>query len=108
MRQVYTSQDSTQVGYYKSILDEAGIPSFIRNENSNNPEVSGAEFLPSLCVIEDKDYEQAISILKSMQVTASRTGPEWICPSCSEKNPANFDSCWNCDSLRPDIQAIET
>ena len=107
MRQVYTSQDSAQVGYYKSILDEAGILSFIRNENSNNPEASGAAFLPALCVIADKDYEQAISLLKSMQVTASRTGPEWTCRSCSEKNPVNFDSCWNCDLLRPDIQAIE-
>jgi hypothetical protein len=101
MRQVYTSQDSTQVGYYKSILDEAGILSFIQNENSNNPQVAGAVFFPSLCVIEDKDYEEAIRILKSKQVTASRTGPDWKCPSCSEMNPANFDSCWNCDSLRP-------
>ena len=104
MRQVYTSQDSAQVGYYKSILDEAGISSYIRNENSNNPEVSGAIFFPSLCVINDKDYEKAISILKSKQIMASRTGPDWACPSCSETNPPNFDSCWNCDSLRPDIE----
>jgi len=103
MRQVYTSQDITQVGYYKSILDEAGIPSFIQNENSDNPAMAGAAFLPSLCVIEDNDYEKAIGILKSMPVTPSRTGPEWICPSCSEKNPANFDSCWNCNSLRPGV-----
>jgi hypothetical protein len=101
MRQVYTSQDSTQVGYYKSILDEAGILSFIQNENNNNTAVAGAAFLPSLCVVDDKDYERAVGILKSKQVMASRTGPEWTCPSCLEKNPANFDSCWNCDSLRP-------
>jgi hypothetical protein len=101
MRQVYTSQDSTQVGYYKSILDDAGILSFIRNENSNNPEVSGAAFFPSLCITDDKDYDEAISILKSRQFPASPTGPDWKCPSCSEENPANFGSCWNCDSLKP-------
>ncbi len=103
MRTVYTSRDSTQVGYYKSILDEAGIVSFIQNENTNNPEVSGANFYPSLCVIDDKDFEAAISLLKSEQATSLHTDPDWICPSCSESNPANFDSCWNCDVLRPKV-----
>jgi hypothetical protein len=102
MRQVYTSQDSTQVGYYKSILDEAGILSFIRNEYSNNPEVSGAMFLPSLCVIEDTDYDKAIRILKSQQIKEVGRVDEWKCPSCSEINPPNFELCWNCNSLRPE------
>ncbi len=99
MRQIYTSRDSTQVGYYKSILDRAGILSFIRNEMSNNPEASGAAFDPALCIIEDGDYEKAIGILKSNQIAPPRTGPEWTCLSCAEKNPANFDSCWNCDAF---------
>jgi hypothetical protein len=102
MRQVYSSQDSTQVGYYKSILDEAGILSFIRNEFSNNPEVSGAMFLPSLCIIEDTDYDEAIRILKSRQIKEDLRVDEWKCPSCSEINPPNFELCWNCHALRPE------
>ncbi len=102
MRQVYTSQDLTQVGYYKSILDEVGIHSFIRNENGNNPEVSGAGFLPSLCVIEDADYDEALRILKSQQKEEVVRVDEWKCTSCSEINPPNFELCWNCNALRPE------
>ena len=102
MRQVYTSQDSSQVGYYKSILDEAGIASFIRNENSNNPEMAGADFFPALCVIEDADYDKAIDLLKSLQTENPVHVEEWKCPSCSEINPPNFGSCWNCNTLQPE------
>ena len=105
MRQVFSSQDFTEVGYYKSILDEAGIASFIRNENTGNPVTSGAMFLPSLCVVKNEDYDNAIRLLKSRQqikeVNEDRI--EWTCLSCSEKNPPNFELCWNCKSLRPNI-----
>jgi hypothetical protein len=30
---------------------------------------------------------------------------EWSCPKCSEKNPANFDSCWNCHFNAHDKEA---
>lgn len=104
MRQVFSSQDFTEVGYYKSILDEAGISSFIRNENTGNPVTSGAMFLPSLCVVKDGDYDEAIRLLKSRQVKeASGDGVEWTCLSCSEKNPSNFELCWNCNSVRQKI-----
>ena len=105
MRQVYTSQDSAQVGYYKSILDEAGIPSFIRNENTNNPDVCGAGFWPALCVIQDSDYHEAVRLLKSQQTAEVVRKDEWKCPSCPEINPPNFELCWNCNTLRPEAWA---
>ncbi len=104
MREIFSSQDVTEVGYYKSILDETGISSFIRNESAGNPGIAGAMFLPTLCIIDDQDFEEAIHILKSQQVDKPQTGIDWICPKCAEKNPFNFDSCWNCDSSRSDVQ----
>jgi hypothetical protein len=102
MREVYTSQDPTQVGYYKSVLDEAGIRSFIRNESGNNPAIAGAMFLPTLCIIDDADYDEAIRIMKSQQIKEDVRVDEWKCPSCSEINPPNFELCWNCNSVRPE------
>jgi hypothetical protein len=102
VRAVYTSQDTSLVGYYKSILDDAGIASFIRNENSNNPEMAGANFFPSLCIIEDSDFDEAIRILKARQSEEVIRTEEWTCPSCKEINPPNFELCWNCNSLRPE------
>jgi hypothetical protein len=102
VREVFTSQDFTQVGYYKSILDGEGIITFIRNESSNNTGMAGPMFLPTLCVIDDGDYDEAIQILQE-QRTPVALGADWICPSCLEKNPANFELCWNCNSARPGI-----
>lgn len=103
MRQVYISQDGTQVGYYKSILDEAGIRSFIRNENGSFTGTSGPLFFPALCVIDDDDFDEAVRLLKARQAEPVHFGPEWKCASCSEMNPANFELCWNCNTARPGI-----
>ena len=101
MREVYTSQDTTQVGFYKSILDEAEIPSFIRNQNCSFPGTSGPLFFPALCVLDDDDYDEAIRLLKSSQNPAASSGIEWKCSSCAEMNPSNFELCWQCQVTRP-------
>jgi hypothetical protein len=102
MREVFSSPDFTAVGYYKSMLDEAGISSFIQNENANSIGLAGAMFFPALCIIDDASYDEAIHILKSRQFKPDAVGvEEWTCPSCSEKNPGNFELCWNCDTPRP-------
>ncbi len=65
MREVFVNQDHTRVGFYKSVLDEAGIPNFIRNQYSNNSltEMPSALFFPALWVVQDEDYDQAMQIL---------------------------------------------
>jgi hypothetical protein len=99
MREVFRSADFTEVGYYKTILDEQGIVSFIQNQNTGNPAMSGAAFSPTLCVMNDDDFDKAIRVLKERQ--ASTSGPDWKCPACHETNPGNFDICWKCQAVRP-------
>jgi hypothetical protein len=101
MREVFRSTDFTEAGYYKSILDAAGIVSYVRNENTGNPALSGAAFSAALCVTDDADFDQAVRILKEQQCTVPANTPDWACPSCSEKNPANFELCWKCQAPRP-------
>jgi hypothetical protein len=101
MREVFSNSDFTRVGYYKSILDEAGISSFVRNENAIG--AVGAVFPPSLCVTNDSDYDEAVSILKSRQFVKAAPAVDWVCPACSETNPGNFEVCWKCNALRPGI-----
>jgi hypothetical protein len=102
VREIFTSQDVTEVGFYKSILDEADIATFIRNENTGNPALSGAAFSPSLCVVDDADYDEAVRILKEHQDKVVAGAVEWTCPSCAEKNPPNFEVCWKCNTPRPE------
>ena len=98
MRSVFQSNDFTEVGYYKSILDAAGIITFIQNQN---PPAIGAPFPASLCIRDDDDFDEAIRLLKERQNTTPANAPDWTCPACAEKNPANFEVCWKCQSPRP-------
>ena len=104
MREIFVDQDHARVGFYKSILDEAGIPNFIRNESTNNTIVGmpSALFFPALCVVRDEDYDRAMKLLGEIYYAPPSQGPDWRCPKCEEEVPASFDSCWQCGTVRPD------
>jgi hypothetical protein len=104
MRAVFSSTDVTEVSYFKSILDEYKIPCFIQNENTANPGIAGATFLAALCVLNDCDCDKAIGILKARQIKPIEGESDWTCRACGEVNPGNFDSCWKCDALRPNVR----
>jgi len=106
MREVFVNQDHARVGFYKSILDEAGIPNFVRNESSNNSvtEMPSGLFFPALCVVNDEDYDRAMRILKEVYYAPPSKAPDWRCPNCNEEVPGNFDSCWHCGAVRMESQ----
>jgi hypothetical protein len=103
MREVFSNQDLTLVSFYKGLLDEAGIPCYIRNENGGNPDVAGISFQPTLCVISDADFDAAIAQLKSQRVPSAIPRADWKCPACHEENPGNFELCWNCGAPAPGL-----
>jgi putative signal transducing protein len=109
MREVFVNQDHARVGFYKSILDEAGIPNFVRNEYINNSvtELPSPLFFPALCVVHDDDYERAMKILREIYYAPPSQAPDWPCPKCGEEVPGNFDSCWKCGAPRTDSPGTE-
>lgn len=97
MREIYVSPDYTRVGFYKSILDQAGIPGFIRNAAGNGlTEIPVPLFYPALCVLHDGDYDRAMELVKEVHFARRTRLPEWICPACQAKVPGNFEICWQC------------
>lgn len=100
MKEVYNHQDPTRVGYYKSILDDAGIANFIRNQHADGLTMGsggGVMFNPTLCVTRDEDYKDAVLLLAHHEYPVMEEGGEdWICPKCSEEVPGDFGACWNC------------
>ncbi len=108
MKEIFTHPDFTRVGHCQAILEEAGIPCFIRNENSQNL-LSGLPDMacqPVLCVTDDADAERAKELLRDFIVTeraieSEENSAEWKCPQCGETVPGNFGSCWKCDAVRP-------
>ena len=102
MRDLLTSLDSTRLGFYKSILEGAGIPCFIRNETTAQlTNIFIMPLQPTLCLVNDADYEQAGALLRPYSSGTPSSSEEWLCSSCKESNPASFELCWNCQAAKP-------
>lgn len=98
MKEVFGSRDGAMVGHYQSILLEAGIPSFIRNEHAAAlSELQGPAFYPVLCV-DEEHYEEAMNLLRPYYEAQRTLAPsaDWKCPQCGEMVPGAFECCWNC------------
>jgi hypothetical protein len=98
MREVFIHQDSAKVGLYKSILDAAEIPNFVRNGLTNNSvtDMPSPVFFPALCVLNDEDYERALDLLRKVHKPEPNDAPDWKCEACGEESPGSFDVCWKC------------
>jgi len=106
MKEVFCHHDPTVVGLKKSILEEAGIDCFIRNEHTSATFGAGAlgfvqspVFDPALCIVDDSLYDEAMALLKSAGEPPLADRADWRCPKCGETVPGNFATCWNCSSL---------
>jgi hypothetical protein len=101
MKELFRERDFTRVGYFQSVLEAEGIPTFIRNENTVTfmTEVPIPEFYPALCVVNDDDYQRALEILKTHVKDDEHLSQQDVtCPKCGETNPANFEVCWSCST----------
>ncbi len=99
MKELFSEPDFSLVGYYKSVLDSAGIPALIKNEhiNGNDNEITLPELFPSLWVVNDEDHKRALQlIVDHLQEDDAKAETEIECASCGESNPGNFEVCWSC------------
>jgi hypothetical protein len=109
MKEIFSDPDFTRVGYYESVLKEAGIRCFVQNAFTHNliTGIPAHIFYPKLCLIDDGDYDAAIEALKplhEMQDSGAVARADWTCARCGEKVPAGFEECWNCGSESPAAQ----
>jgi hypothetical protein len=100
MKELFREQDITCVTYYKAVLEDSGIPTMIRNEYltaSGLTEIPIPEFFPALCVLNDEDCVQAVTIIREhLFENEKNADTEIACITCGETNPGNFDICWSC------------
>ena len=111
MKEVYSNPDYTRVGFGESMLKEAGIACFIRNANIALPIVgfSAEQTLPTLCITADEEWDRAQEILSPLLQDGKpqeEAASEWICPFCGEAVPGEFQSCWKCGALHPNLAGI--
>jgi hypothetical protein len=95
MKEVSVHRDPTVVGFHKSILDEAGIDCFIRNEHSSASLGAGGFglvqspiFDPALCIADDARYDEAVALLKSATTPSLETARIGHAQSAGKAFPA--------------------
>ncbi|MDB6138276.1 MAG: hypothetical protein JWO94_1348 [Verrucomicrobiaceae bacterium] len=100
MREVFSSMDTSAVNLRRTLLEDAGIATFVRNEDlsSLTSQLIGF-FHPALCVVNDRDFAQAMVILRTLG-TGDADGEVWQCPVCNESVPGTFAVCWKCETPR--------
>lgn len=97
MDKVYCHFDRFMVFQIKQLLDEKGIPCFVKNEFAIGAmgELSPMDALPEVW-ISDPEWlpkaQQFIDEFESQPIDQS----SWVCTKCSESNAANFELCWQC------------
>ena len=103
MTEIFVHPDPTQLAHCRSILEEAGIACFIRNEDTHDLIVGLPDPLrqPSLFVNDDADAERARELLRDVEGAGKGDTPDWKCPKCGETVPGNFSSCWKCETPNP-------
>ena len=102
MKEIYTHHDLARLGYFKTVLDEAGIPNLIRHESLYNLAVPFA-VMPSLCVRDDEDYDRAVELIRDHAESPPVSVAGWSCAAGGEAVPASFDSWWKCGAVRAEV-----
>jgi hypothetical protein len=81
----------------KQLLDEKGIPCFVKNEFAIGAmgELSPIDVLPEVWINDPQwlpKVQQFIEDFESQPIDQLA----WICSKCNETNTANFELCWQC------------
>ena len=104
MKEVFRAASPARVALYQSILENAGITCFIRNDTAQQSIPGGLmvvffplpDFWPTLCVMNDEEYPAAMEILRDVKDDRAALPAEWKCPKCTQMVPGHFADCWNC------------
>jgi hypothetical protein len=109
MIEVYSNADSARVGFYRSLLEDAGIRTFFRNEFISGAEVVVPIFYPAICVLDPADEARALALIRTQEMPDPfATAPDWVCAVCGEAVPSQFAHCWNCSAPAPEPSSLLT
>jgi hypothetical protein len=85
----------------KQLLDEKGIPCFLKNEFAIGAmgELSPMDVMPEVWISDLQWLPKAQQFIAEFEHQPTDASP-WICSNCKEKNGASFELCWQCGEDR--------
>lgn len=97
MQKIYEAANLPEAYLILHMLDEAGIPARVFNENAQGAvgELPFIHTYPEIWVFRGDDITRACEVLNQFEQGAADPGLV-LCSHCAEENPANFELCWRC------------
>ena len=96
---LYTHENRLIVSNIANLLEQLGISIHLKNEYAG---AAASDIVPHETWLEiwvdETDYDKALANVE--QLTANSNAPDWLCNQCNESNPASFELCWQCGSLK--------
>lgn len=106
---LYRAQDQIEASLLESMLEESGIPVvLVGGQAAIGFGGLGSDALIVDVRVAEENHEAASALVESYFATArgESSRPElspWICGQCAETVEGNFQRCWKCDALRPEV-----
>jgi hypothetical protein len=96
---LYAAANLMEAQLLLDLLQEAGVPVVLRNENLTGmlglmPESTTR---PTIWVEDAADWERGRAVVAAFEErSTTNVDAEITCPACGEANPVNFELCWKC------------
>jgi hypothetical protein len=97
MIKIYSASNLPEAHLLLNLLEQAGISARILNNFAQGAsgEIPFEQAYPQLWLEDERDTALAEKIICKYEATPVE--PEWrFCRNCGERNPANFELCWQC------------
>ena len=97
MLKIYSAANLPEAHLLLNLLQQAGVSAQILNSYAQGAsgEIPFEQAYPQIWLEDDRDKLLAEKIITKYETSSSNT--EWIyCRACGERNPANFEICWQC------------
>lgn len=96
MVRVHSAGSIAEAELVRETLASAGHEVVLRG--LSRPGLAGEIPIPDAVVdvwVPESEAEGARAVLAAVE---ARAHLEWVCARCSERNPASFETCWQCQS----------
>ena len=97
MLKIYSAANLPEAHLLLNLLQQAGISAQVLNAYAQGAsgEIPFEQAYPQIWLEDERDKLLAEKIITKYEAMAPNT--EWIyCRGCGERNPANFEICWQC------------
>lgn len=105
MRRAYRALDVTEAVLLKDHLVHNGVAATVMNDGATRIPHHGV--VTEVWVAEEAAADEVRTLIRDFLARRKQApaSSSWLCPSCREENPGEFEFCWSCGRAPTDSSA---